>query len=207
MTQLNEIKRMQHLAGVINESQLEEALNKDIRQFGQDLEKRLKEAGFLTMVAFHPKVITDQQQAEIKADPKKVGLHVILDPQFQALQLRGNAKSAKELEKIVNQFQVSSWNGPKMTFGSGWDTKTKQVVGAFNPGDIVGGGKGVNGSFYDANFVRYAVVGTKVKTGQGEKETTTSSKVASMSQPQQAAESLDNLDEIVDKVLAKVRNK
>ena len=169
---------MQKLAGLITEAEyqkkkkiLTEALNKDIRQFGQDLEKRLKEAGFSTIVVFHPKTISDQQLAEIKSDPKKVGLHIILDQQYQGLQLRGNAKSAKELEKIINKFQVSNWNGPKMEFGSGWDTKIKQVIGGFNPGDIVGGGKGVNGVYYDANFTRYAVTQSKTTTDQGGKIT------------------------------------
>ena len=183
--------KMQKLAGVITEAQynskkslienqLEEALNKDIRQFGQDLEKRLKQAGFTTIVTFHPKAPTEEMKTKVIEDPKLVILYVNLDQQYQSLQLRGNAKSAKDLEKIVKNYQVAKWNGPKMTFGSGWDTKTKQVIGGFNPGDIVGQDPGIMGPFYDANFMRYAVTQTKVATTKGNETTRTQGPVRSI---------------------------
>lgn len=212
-TQINEIKRMQQLAGVINESQLEEALNKDIKAFGQDLDKNLKAAGFNTIVTFQPP--SNEQEKKVREDLKSVILYVTQDNQYQGLQLRGNIKSAKELDKVVSRFQVASWSGPKMTFGSGWDTKTKQVVGGFNPGDIVGvkdPSTGIKGTpFYDATFYRYAVTQSKTVTTQayGGEETASKGVTQTMAKPsaQPQQESLDQLDEIVDKVLEKLRSK
>jgi len=176
--------KMQKLAGVITEAQynlkkslienqLNEALNKDIRQFGTDLEKRLKQAGFNTIITFHPSAPTEEMKTKVQEDPKLVILYVNLDQRYQSLQLRGNAKSAKDLEKIVKNYQVAKWNGPKMTFGSGWDTKTKQVVGGFNPGDIVGQDPGIMGPFYDAVFTRYGDTQTRVATTKGNETTRT----------------------------------
>ena len=209
-TQINEIKRMQLLAGVINESQLNEALNKDIKDFGQDLDKNLKAAGFNTIVTFQPP--SNEQEKKVKEDPKSVLLYVTQNNQYQGLQLRGNIKSAKELDKAVSRFQVANWNGPKMTFGSGWDTKTKQVIGGFNPGDIVGTkdpNTGIQGkSFYDATFYRYAITQSKTATNQDGKETKSKGVTQTMTKPsvQPRAESFDQLDEVVDKVLLKLRN-
>ena len=210
--QINEIKRMQQLAGIINESQLNEALNKDIKAFGQDLDKNLKAAGFNTIVTFQ--VPSSEQEKKVQDDPKSVLLYVTLDDQYQGLQLRGNFKSAKALDKIVYKFQVADWNGPEMTFGSGWDEKTKQVIGGFNPGDIVGSIDPITGNqnrpFYDARFYRYATTQTKVKTtGYGE-ETKSQGITQTVNKPSPAAapvaESFDQLDEVVNKVLEKLRN-
>jgi len=204
--QINEIKRMQQLAGIINESQLNEALNKDIKAFGQDLDKNLKAAGFNTIITFQ--VPSSEQIKKVQDDPKSVLLYVTLDDQYQGLQLRGNFKSAKVLDKIVNKFQVADWNGPEMTFGSGWDTKTKQVIGGFNPGDIVGSIDPITGDqnrpFYDARFYRYAITQTKVKTtGYGE-ETKSQGVTQTVNKPAPVAESFNQLDEVVKEILKEV---
>jgi hypothetical protein len=147
---------------------LTEALNKDIKAFGQDVERNLKSAGFNTLVT--TQTPTDEQTNQVINDPKLVILYVSQDSSSQGLQLRGNITAAKDLSKIVNKFQVSSWNGPKKEFGSDWDAKTKQVVGGFNPGDIVGvkdPDSGISGKkFYDAGFYRYAKVDTTVRTNE-----------------------------------------
>jgi hypothetical protein len=151
-----------------NKLDLSEALNKDIKAFGQDVERNLKSAGFSTLVTFQTP--TDEQINQVINDPKLVILYVSQDSSSQGLQLRGNIAAVKDLSKIVNKFQLSSWNGPKKEFGSGWDAKTKQVVGGFNPGDIVGvkdPDTGISGKkFYDAGFYRFAKVDTTVRTNE-----------------------------------------
>jgi len=155
-----------------NKLDLYEALNKDIKEFGQDVERNLKSAGFSTLVTFQTP--TDEQTNQVANDPKLVILYVSQDSSSQGLQLRGNITAAKDLSKIVNKFQVANWNGPKKEFGSGWDAKTKQVVGGFNPGDIVGvkdPDSGISGKkFYDAGFYRYAKVDTTVNTNESSSE-------------------------------------
>jgi hypothetical protein len=183
-------------------SYINEALNKDIKVFGQDLDKNLKAAGFNTIITFQ--LPSSEQQKKVQEDPKSVILYVTLSDQFQSLQLRGNAKSAKELDKIVSKFQVSSWNGPKMAFGSGWDAKTKQVVGGFNPGDIVGGGKGVNGVYYDANFTRYATTQAKTTTDQGGKTTKTQGVTQTMAKPA-AQPQQESIDQAINEALNSFR--
>jgi hypothetical protein len=173
---------------------LTEALNKDIKAFGQDVERNLKSAGFNTLVT--TQTPTDEQTNQVANDPKLVILYVSQDSSSQGLQLRGNITAAKDLSKIVNKFQVSSWNGPKKEFGSGWDAKTKQVVGGFNPGDIVGvkdPDAGISGKkFYDAGFYRYAKVDTTVRTNESLAEVADQKKTS-------LAESIeDNISQIVN---------
>ena len=203
---INEAKRMQLLAGLITESQLNEALNKDIKAFGQDLDKNLKAAGFNTVITFQDP--SSEQQKKVQEDPKSVLLYVTQTDQYQGLQLRGNIKSAKELDKVVSKFQVADWNGPKMTFGSGWDTKTKQVVGGFNPGDIVGTkdpSTGIQGKpFYDANFYRYAITQAKTTTDQGGKTTKTQGVTQTMAKPS-AQPQQESIEQAVNEALAKFR--
>ena len=62
-----EFLRMQKLAGILTESQLNEALNKDIKAFGQDLDKNLKAAGFQTLIIVG-KFATDEQKKKVKTD-------------------------------------------------------------------------------------------------------------------------------------------
>lgn len=148
---------------------LNEALNKDIKVFGQDLEKNLKSAGFDSLITFQAP--SSEQENKVAEHANLVILYVRQDQSVQSLELRANIKAAKQIDKILSKFQFSDWNGPKKAFGSGWDAKTKQVLQNFNPGDIVASidpGTGLSGkSFYDARFYRYANPGTKVKTTTG----------------------------------------
>jgi hypothetical protein len=195
---INEAKRFQKLANI------NEALNKDIKAFGQDLDKNLKAAGFNTIITFQNP--SNEQIKKVQDDPKSVLLYVIQSDQYQGLQLRGNIKSAKALDKVVNKFQVADWNGPKMTFGSGWDTKTKQVVGGFNPGDIVGTkdpSTGIQGKpFYDANFYRYAITQAKTTTDQGGKTTKSQGVTQTMAKPA-AAPQKESIEQAVNEALRK----
>jgi hypothetical protein len=151
--------RMQQLAGLITESQhLDEALNKDIKAFGQDLDKNLKAAGFQTLILVG-KPATDEQQKKVKTDLGLAVIETYENPEIQTLTLYVNPKEFEKAKKITDKFQLSTYNGQKMTLGKGWDTVIKQVTGALNPGDIYDAGDDSgHGLFY---FARLAKVDTK----------------------------------------------
>jgi hypothetical protein len=87
---------------------LKEALNKDIKAFGQDLDKRFKEAGFDTLVTMQ--VATPEQLKIIQTNPKAVLFEVFQNSEAQMLTLRVNPKMATKAESIVNKFQLSDYN-------------------------------------------------------------------------------------------------
>jgi hypothetical protein len=156
MAQLNELKRMQQLAGLITESQLNEALNKDIKAFGQDLDKRFKEAGFDTLITMQKP--SAQQSGIIKSNPKAVMFEVFQTPEIQQLTLYVNPKQIQKAESIINKFQLSDYDGPVLK--RGWTAK--QVKGAINPGDIVK--QDTNKAMGLWYFYRLPKVDTKVNT-------------------------------------------
>jgi hypothetical protein len=150
-----EFKRMQLLAGLITESQLNEALNKDIKAFGQDLDKKFKEAGFDTLILMQSP--SQQQLDNVKTNPKAVLFEVFQNPETQMLTLYVNPKMIAKAELIINKFQLSDYTGPVLK--KGWTAK--QVQGAINPGDIVKQDNNKNNGVW--NFYRLAKVNTQVK--------------------------------------------
>ena len=133
---------------------LNEALNKDIKAFGQDLDKRFKEAGFDTLITMQS--ATPEQLNIIKTNPKAVLFSVYQNSGIQALYLYVNPSQSKKAESIVDRFQLSNYSGPVLR--RGWTAK--QVQGAINPGEIVKDSNNANrGEWY---FYRLASVNTKV---------------------------------------------
>jgi hypothetical protein len=134
---------------------LNEALNKDIKAFGQDLDKKFKEAGFDTLILFQN--ISQEQLNNIKNNPKAVAFVVYQNPETQTLTVHVNPKQSQKAESIINKFQLSDYNGPVLK--KGWTAK--QVQGAINPGDIVK--QDINKNQGEWYFYRLAKVDTKVK--------------------------------------------
>jgi hypothetical protein len=133
-----------------------EALNKDIKAFGQDIDKAFKAAGFSTLVIMQP--ATPEQLNIVKTNPKAVLFEVSQNAEAQTLTVYVNPTQIQKAESVINKFQLSDFNGPVLK--KGWTAK--QVQGAINPGDIVkqDADKG-RGMWY---FYRLAKVDTKVKT-------------------------------------------
>ena len=178
------MNRLQQLAGLITESQLNEALNKDIKAFGQDLDKRFKAAGFDTLITMQ--AATPEQLNIVKTNPKAILFEVYQNQEMQSLYVYVNPSKIKEAENIINKFQLSNYSGPVLK--RGWTSK--QVQGAINPGDIVKQDSDKDKGIW--NFYRLApsAIKTRVKT---------------LSTPvQQAAESLD-IDSVVNEALKSVR--
>lgn len=138
------------------EEPLEEALNKDIKAFGQDLDKAFKAAGFDTLVLMRGP--SAEQMNIVKTNPKAVLFLVTETRGAQTLAVYVNPKQIQKAESIINKFQLSDFDGPVLT--KGWTAK--QVQGAINPGDIVKQDNDKDkGTWY---FYRLAQVDTKVKS-------------------------------------------
>ena len=139
-----------------NERPLEEALNKDIKAFGQDLDKAFKAAGFDTLILMQGP--SAEQMNIVKTNPKAVLFLVTETRATQTLVVYVNPKQIQKAESIINKFQLSDFDGPVLT--RGWTAK--QVQGAINPGDIVKqDNEKDKGTWY---FYRLAQVDTKVKS-------------------------------------------
>jgi len=137
------------------ETTVNEALNKDIKAFGQDLDKRFKEAGFDTLILMQN--ATQEQLNIVKTNPKAVLFQVSQTPETQTLLLNVNPTMVDKAESIVNRFQLSDYKGPVLK--KGWTSK--QVQGAINPGDIVN--QKMDHSRGEWYFYRLAKVSTTVK--------------------------------------------
>ena len=194
-----EFLRMQKLAGILTESQLNEALNKDIKAFGQDLDKNLKAAGFQTLILVG-KPVSDEQKEKVKTTPGLAIIEVSENQAVQVLNLYVNPKEFAKAEKVTNKFQTPPYDGPKMTFGQGWDTITKQIKGALNPGDIYSAGKdAVHGVFW---FARLSQVETKTVTTKNNTTTTTPTKTSTV-----AAPTAESIEQVVNEALRVYRKK
>jgi hypothetical protein len=134
---------------------INEALNKSIKSFGQDLDIRIKKSGIET------KIVTNGDRTDefIKVVSGKTGLALIeVDerPTIQIIYLYVNPSEFDKVKKIVDVYQLSSYNGQKIQ--KGWTSK--QVTGALNSGDIYKTEDKPNGKF---TFIRQLEVETKVK--------------------------------------------
>jgi len=134
---------------------LNEALNKDIKAFGTDLGKYLKNGGF--DVKFLNAEITQDQKKSIKDSKNIVALEVNQNNEMQSLYLHFNPSQLSKIKAIVDKFQLSDYNGPVLS--RGWTSK--QVKGAINPGDICKDIVNIANGLYV--FYRLAKVDTKVK--------------------------------------------
>jgi hypothetical protein len=146
---INEIKRMQHLAGVINESQLNEEEDTPIVQDAKNIIDDLNNLGFRVTL-----VIDRKEQSPIGK-----GYHCYIDVSNQ-----------------YNRIEIGLDKGAPLFQETGGGQKLQSLL------------KDKLSSKYDAKFNQSA-----------------NNFVVNLTAKQQS-ESFDNLDEIVDKVLAKVRS-
>ena len=145
-----EYLRMQKLAGVISEEEyknrLNEALNKPLDKFGQDLEKRLNALGFETKVFGGQETVPSSAVDQIQKNPKLAGMSYIKlkpgersipstsDRDYEYIEVVVNAQKLNQLKKVKSYFQTADGNyGPDKKLG--WITKNVKKT---NPGDIIG---------------------------------------------------------------------
>jgi len=206
MSQLiNEAQRFQKLAGLINENQLDEALNKDMRSFGQDVDKRLKEAGFKTLVLIGQDLKSDQIQ-KIRNESGLVAFEVKrqngTEGEIQQMYLYCNPKEFQKVKKVIDKFQLSNYEGQKKFNDKNWTTKT--VMGAINPGDIVKTEDPSSGQIW---FFRYEKVERKLKTSGGGTDRQYSGGGASydVTKMNTAQQKISEIESSVNEALAKFR--
>ena len=143
-----EYLRMQKLAGVISEEEyknrLNEALNKPLDKFGQDLEKRLNVLGFETKVFGGQSSVPSSAVDQILKNPKLAGMSYAKlkpgeasntsDRDYEYIEVVVNAQKLNQLKKVKSYFQTADGNyGPDKNLG--WIIKNVKKT---NPGDIIG---------------------------------------------------------------------
>jgi hypothetical protein len=155
---------MKHIKLYENFNSINEALNKDIRSFGQDVDKRLKEAGFKTLVLVGQK-LNSEQLKKVSNETGLVAFEVDRsmgsEGEIQQMYLHCNPKEFAKVKKVIDRFQLSNYNGQAKFNNKDWTTKT--VIGAINPGDIIKLENGDNGQIW---FYRYEKVNRSLKTSE-----------------------------------------
>jgi hypothetical protein len=134
---------------------LNEALNKDIRAFGQDLDNKLKAAGIKTDVLFGKRA-TSEEIAKVKNSTGSAIAELSQTPETQMMILYFSPKDKSKVMKAVDYFQLIPYDGQVLK--KGWSAK--QVKGAINPGDIYKQESGEG----QIQFIRLAKTDPKVKT-------------------------------------------
>jgi hypothetical protein len=147
---MEEVSRWQKLAGVISEEEyrnrLNEALNKPLDKFGQDLEKRLNALGFETKVFGGQETVPSSAVDQIQKNPKLAGMSYIKlkpgersipstsDRDYEYIEVVVNAQKLNQLKKVKSYFQTAEGDyGPDKNLG--WIIKNVKKT---NPGDIIG---------------------------------------------------------------------
>jgi len=150
---LNELRSI--IKKVIKEEMvLNEALNKDMLEFRDDLIKYCKNAG---LEVKYVEGYYNSKHKEYIDNHDAVAFELHKNEEYIELIMHFSAERIKpQVDKIVNKFQLAHLNGKERKVG--WDTK--QVTGALNPGDIYLGWSSVN----DYTFYRQRAVQTSVKT-------------------------------------------
>lgn len=147
---------------------LSEALNKDMRQFGDDLMKKLKQAKFDVEFGINKTTNQEEIKKKIKENPKYIYLEVQLKDDFQSLVLFGSKELEKDITNILNKFQTSTDRGAEKIIKKGGMSSgpeiVKQVIGTLNPGDIYSWPIGTFGSFIAKQYLRSAKVTSRTKT-------------------------------------------
>jgi hypothetical protein len=129
------MKELNAFREFINESKLFEALNKDLKEFGPDLEKKLKGLGLA------PSILSNDKKGmafdAIEKDPKKVAILLSYDNNpLKSFELVWNSASEKIVMKAVDNFQTQTGQMSSKVFQkSGWDEDPKYTKN-LNPGDI-----------------------------------------------------------------------
>lgn len=140
---------------------LNEALNKDIKAFGQDLDNKLKASGIKTLILIG-KEPTPEQKDQVKKGTGLAILEVSQNPASQLMILHYSPKDKNKIMKAVNYFQLIPYDGQVLK--KNWTAK--QVKGAINPGDIYKQESGEG----EIQFIRLAATDPKVKTVSETKE-------------------------------------
>jgi len=130
-------ERFQQLAG-IKPLYINEALNKPLKNFGKDLQKRLESVEFSTKIFSDENGVPMEVRQKISENPKLAGISYEEfeknDGQiYYHIEVAVHADRLQDLEKVVDYFEVPEGEyGPDKEVD--WVIKNVKVT---NPGDIV----------------------------------------------------------------------
>ena len=128
-----------------------EALNKELRNFGPDLKKRFEALGYTVGLFANAQDIPDEAQQRMLKDPKLVGITYHKDGDNESIRVYSNSKNMSSLEKVANYFNLTDAQfGPEKE--AGW--VVKQAINK-NDGDILRSDIGTIKDLANFNLFRF----------------------------------------------------
>lgn len=116
---------------LLDETSLNEALNKPLQDFGPDLQKRLQTVGFNTKLS--SEAPSDEIQGKLRENPKLAYIHFYRSGNNEEIVIYAGGKAQQKIQKVVDYFNLdSSQYGPDKD--AGW--VIKNAINK-NPGDIM----------------------------------------------------------------------
>ena len=142
-------------------SRLNEALNKELKQFGPDLKKRLETAGFKTGLFQGQGMVPTEAQKKIQNDESLAGIAYKQYPDgYEFLEVSVNKSKANELVKVAKYFST-----PEGAYGpdkdAGWVVKNVRNV---NTGDIYRSKLGGVNNLATITYFRALEAGSRIGT-------------------------------------------
>ena len=140
---------------------INEALNKELKQFGPDLKKRLETAGFKTGLFQGQGMVPTEAQKKIQNDQSLAGIAYKQYPDgYEFLEVSVNKSKADELVKVAKYFSTPEGQyGPDKD--AGWVVKNVRNV---NPGDIYRSKLGGMNNLATITYFRAEEAGSKFGT-------------------------------------------
>ena len=140
---------------------INEALNKELKQFGPDLKKRLEAAGFKTGLFQGQGMVPTEAQKKIQNDPSLAGIAYKQYPDgYEFLEVSVNKSKANGLVKVAKYFSTPEGQyGPDKD--AGWVVKNVRNV---NPGDIYRSKLGGMNNLATITYFRAEEAGSKFGT-------------------------------------------
>ena len=138
---------------------INEALNKELIEFGPDLMKRLKTAGFQTGLFKGQGQVPNDARMKIIDNPKLAGIAYKRYPDgYEFLEVSVQREKGEELEKVAKYFSTPEGQyGPDKD--AGWVIKNVRNV---NPGDIYRSKLGGMNGLATITYFRAAEAGTRM---------------------------------------------
>ena len=140
---------------------INEALNKELKQFGPDLKKRLETAGFKTGLFQGQGMVPTEAQKKIQNDQSLAGIAYKQYPDgYEFLEVSVNKSKANELVKVAKYFSTPEGQyGPDKD--AGWVVKNVRNV---NTGDIYRSKLGGMNGLATITYFRAEEAGSKMGT-------------------------------------------
>jgi hypothetical protein len=133
----------------INSRDLNEALNKSLKDFGPDLQKRLQTVGLQAKV--FPKAPEGDMVKRLQDNPKLAYIHFYKSGANEEIVIYAGKEAQQSIQKVVAYFNLDSTNyGPDKD--AGW--VIKNAINK-NPGDIMASKVGIINGLAEVHIYRF----------------------------------------------------